>query len=233
MNWIRACDPSSVAGECPGEHRLAGAREVLDEQVPLGDQARQGEPDDVALAKDGALDVLRHRLEGVAEPLHALGARRHGGHRRGVGSSVNGRSSETKLASTVIGCRTSTARERALSVSASLGREVAGVLVDLDPGAHARRGRARGGTGWRRRCWPTRNACTGQAAEVASCTAPAGSRTIASLCPPYAAKSVGHAGEERVGLALRRSASPTADRPARASCGRPRPPWCSPRVPMP
>ena len=38
---------------------------------------------------------------------------------------------------------------------------------------------------------PTRKACTGQATDVASCTAPVGSGTIASLCPPYAAKSLG------------------------------------------
>jgi GMP synthase (glutamine-hydrolysing) len=38
---------------------------------------------------------------------------------------------------------------------------------------------------------PTRKACTGQADEVASSTAWSGSRTIASLWPPYAANWAG------------------------------------------
>ena len=39
-----------------GEHRLADAGDVLDQQVALGEHHRDGQPDDVALALDDALD---------------------------------------------------------------------------------------------------------------------------------------------------------------------------------
>ena len=68
MNWMRLCVPCTVAGEGPGELGLAGAGEVLEQQVALGEQAGQREPGHVLLAEDGLLDVADELVEGVGEP---------------------------------------------------------------------------------------------------------------------------------------------------------------------
>ena len=56
----RACDRL-------GERGLADAGDVLDEEVALGDEAHQGEVHLLALALDGALDVVDERGEEAAE----------------------------------------------------------------------------------------------------------------------------------------------------------------------
>ena len=67
VNWMRAWVPSMVLAR-PGQHRLARAGEVLEQQVALGDQAGQRQPDDVALAEHRLGDVVGDQVEGVAEP---------------------------------------------------------------------------------------------------------------------------------------------------------------------
>ena len=54
-------------GDGPGQHRLAGAGHVLEEDVALAEDGHQGEPHDVGLALDDRLDVLDDRLEGGRE----------------------------------------------------------------------------------------------------------------------------------------------------------------------
>ena len=97
---------------------------VLEQQVALGEQAGQRQPDDVALAEHGQLDVLGHRLEGLPEPGGAVAADAHASHRRRGSAPREGvqeRWSRTKLDSSVMGWATSTVRACALSVSARLG----------------------------------------------------------------------------------------------------------------
>ncbi len=50
-----------------GERGLAGARHVLDQQVPLGEQADQSQLDGLVLAADDAFDVAREQLEALGE----------------------------------------------------------------------------------------------------------------------------------------------------------------------
>ena len=59
VNWMRRTEQSMRAGQRLGEHRLADAGHVLDEQVALGEQHDQRQPDDVGLALDDLLDVVR------------------------------------------------------------------------------------------------------------------------------------------------------------------------------
>ena len=49
-------------GQGFGQHRLADAGHVLDEQVPAGEEHRRGHPDDVRLALDHLLDVASHSV---------------------------------------------------------------------------------------------------------------------------------------------------------------------------
>jgi len=74
----RELDPAHRAvdrlGQGLGQHRLPHARHVLDEQVPLGEQNGEGQPDDVRLAVDdgldGGADALgpRDEVAGVPRP---------------------------------------------------------------------------------------------------------------------------------------------------------------------
>ena len=110
--------------------------------------------------------------------------------------------SRTKLASTVIGCRTSTARERSLSVSASPGGEVAGVLVDLDAGAdpgQVELGVELGGVDVA--AHPERLHRAGR--RGGQLHGALGQREHRLLVPAVRREVVGHAGEDRVRLALR------------------------------
>src|SRR5206468_8334260 len=59
-------------GDRLGEHRLAHARHVLDQQMPLGDERHQCEPDLLVLATNDALDVLLDLMEARSEPLPFL-----------------------------------------------------------------------------------------------------------------------------------------------------------------
>ena len=52
-----------------GEHRLADAGHVLDQQVPFGDQTHEREANLVLLSLDDPLHVLGDRAEGGCEPL--------------------------------------------------------------------------------------------------------------------------------------------------------------------
>ena len=52
----------------PGQQRLAHAGHVLDQDVPLGEQGDDGEPDDVGLAQDDQADIL-HQAIGQGEQL--------------------------------------------------------------------------------------------------------------------------------------------------------------------
>ncbi len=51
-----------------GQLRLARARRVLQEHVPLGDERRQHEPDHLLLAEHRLPDVLRELRERLGEP---------------------------------------------------------------------------------------------------------------------------------------------------------------------
>ncbi len=67
----RELDAVECAGQAarqrPGEHRLAGARDVLDEQVALAQQRHERQPDLEVLAHDDALDVGRDALAGFLD----------------------------------------------------------------------------------------------------------------------------------------------------------------------
>ena len=65
-------------GQRPGQHRLARAGDVLEQEVPLGEQAGQRQPDDVALAEHGLLDVVGQLVEGLLEPGGLLLGDGHG-----------------------------------------------------------------------------------------------------------------------------------------------------------
>ncbi len=56
VNWMRRTEQSSGPGERLGQHRLADAGDVLDEQVTLGEQDGQRQADDLGLALDDGLD---------------------------------------------------------------------------------------------------------------------------------------------------------------------------------
>jgi hypothetical protein len=56
-------------GEGSGEHRLAGARVVLEQEVAFTDQAAERHPDDVLLAQHGGADVGHDLRERVGVPL--------------------------------------------------------------------------------------------------------------------------------------------------------------------
>ncbi len=57
VNWMRRKRAGEAAGQRAGQHRLAGARDVLDEQVALAEQGHQGQPHLAVLADDDALDI--------------------------------------------------------------------------------------------------------------------------------------------------------------------------------
>ena len=64
------------AGQRLGQHRLADSRDVLDQQVTLGEQDDEREPDDLGLALDHLLDVVADAPRGllqVLEPCRAGG----------------------------------------------------------------------------------------------------------------------------------------------------------------
>ncbi len=67
MNWMRWQLSSSERGKRLGQRGLAHARDVLDQQVTLGEEADQGQPDGSLLALDGLLDVGDDGLEAVGE----------------------------------------------------------------------------------------------------------------------------------------------------------------------
>ena len=77
----RELDPGVAAldgvGQRPGEHRLARAREVLQQDVALRQQAGQRQAHHMALAKDGLLHVVGELVEGGLEPLGLFRADRH------------------------------------------------------------------------------------------------------------------------------------------------------------
>ena len=52
----------------PGQQRLAYAGDIFDQDVPLGQQGDDGEPDDFGLAEDHQADVL-HQAIGQGEQL--------------------------------------------------------------------------------------------------------------------------------------------------------------------
>jgi hypothetical protein len=60
------------------EHRLARAREVLEEDMPLGEHRDEHELDDLALAEDRLVDVVDELAEGVLEPQGLFGCHGHG-----------------------------------------------------------------------------------------------------------------------------------------------------------
>ena len=57
VNWMRPNDAVDRRGERLGQAGLADAGHVLDEEVPLGDEAEQHELDHLGLALDHLLDV--------------------------------------------------------------------------------------------------------------------------------------------------------------------------------
>ena len=70
----RELDPPEGAAEAPrdglGEHGLAGARHVLDQEVAAAQQGHQGEADLVVLAHDDALDVGEDLVAGFLDLRH-------------------------------------------------------------------------------------------------------------------------------------------------------------------
>ena len=67
----RVAAPDGV-GQRPGQHRLAGAGHVLQQDVPLGEQAGQGQPHDVPLARARPSPCCRsagRRSSGTSRPV--------------------------------------------------------------------------------------------------------------------------------------------------------------------
>ena len=87
VNWIREKGDVERAGERLREHRLADAGEVLDDHVPLGDQAEDAEPERVGRRVDDPGEVR-------GEPLERLRRRRDGG---GIPTSFHRRCLEQAL----------------------------------------------------------------------------------------------------------------------------------------
>ncbi len=58
------------SGQCLGQHGLADARHVFDQQVTLGEQDHQGGANDRRLAVDDGLDRVQHPLADHADGLH-------------------------------------------------------------------------------------------------------------------------------------------------------------------
>ena len=67
------------AGQRLGQHRLPDARDVLDQQVPLGEQHDERELDDLGLALDDLLDVVPDAGRGVLQVVQSGRVRRAGG----------------------------------------------------------------------------------------------------------------------------------------------------------
>ena len=107
MNCIAAHRAVDRAGQRLGELRLADAGDVLDEQVTLGEQHGQAEPDRVALALDHLLDVggdprgrrRGHRVDAIRRPASG-GARssRRGAAATGSVQVVHGRCPSVRVA---------------------------------------------------------------------------------------------------------------------------------------
>src|SRR4029077_10864052 len=64
-------------GDRLGQHRLADAGHVLDQQVALGGQPDEGETDDLRLAFDDFLDIRGDRLEGLRKSAEVRLRDRH------------------------------------------------------------------------------------------------------------------------------------------------------------
>ena len=73
------------------ELRLARARRVLEQQVPLGEHRREGECDHVVLAEHDRAHVRHEALERLLEPCRLLAGHRH----RHRGASQFGVDAET------------------------------------------------------------------------------------------------------------------------------------------
>ena len=102
--------------EGAGELGLAGAREVLEEHVALGEQAGQREARHVLLAEDGLLDVADELVEGVGEPRDLLLG--------DVAGDAHGFRSPVVLLVDACVCRWAGSRRGARSVGGSAGRSV-------------------------------------------------------------------------------------------------------------
>ncbi len=68
VNWMRVHCGVDAGRDGTGEGGLTHARDVLEEQVALAEQADQGQLDVLPLAADDALDVARERAEQPREP---------------------------------------------------------------------------------------------------------------------------------------------------------------------
>src|SRR6266700_2836693 len=71
------------AGKRLGQHGLADARDVLDQQVALREQGDKGEADSLRLALDDPLDIAADLLQGFGERVHPPRFRPGRGHRAG------------------------------------------------------------------------------------------------------------------------------------------------------
>ena len=72
VNWMPAEGAIDRAGDGLGEHRLAHARHVFDQQVSLGDQGDQGEADLRVLAAHDLLDVVLDLVEALRRSAASL-----------------------------------------------------------------------------------------------------------------------------------------------------------------
>ena len=65
VNWIREKRRVERAGERLDEHRLADPGKVLDDQVPLADEAEDDHPQGLLLRVDDARDVRDEPVDGL------------------------------------------------------------------------------------------------------------------------------------------------------------------------
>src|SRR6266508_4555563 len=70
-------------GQRLGQHRLADPGDVLDQDVPLGEQGDEGQADDLGFALDDALDIGPDLVEGGGQIVHTADIGPGGGHRTG------------------------------------------------------------------------------------------------------------------------------------------------------
>ncbi len=75
VNWIREKRGVERAGERLDEHRLPDAGKVLDDQVPLADEAEHDHPQGLLLGMHDARDVRDEPVDGLRRGVGVDGTR--------------------------------------------------------------------------------------------------------------------------------------------------------------
>ena len=70
VNWMRRNDAAEALAQRLGQHRLADAGNVLDQDVALAEERDEGDPHLAVLPDDHALDAGDDALRGLLDVLH-------------------------------------------------------------------------------------------------------------------------------------------------------------------